>query len=100
MDDNEHAPLWDHEAVYDEQISPLMRQILEICKAHNLPMFATFQYRSSEHPEEMGLCTSKLVPELPGVEQDLLQNLDRVARRGWGVHPQSFAMTITTRKQG
>lgn len=34
----------DLEKIYDEQISPLMQQIIEICKNHDIPMFADFQY--------------------------------------------------------
>jgi len=34
----------DLEKIYDEQISPLMEQILDICKKNALPVFAEFQY--------------------------------------------------------
>lgn len=40
------------EAIYDEQISPLMKQIIAICKEHKIPMFATFEYADGQ------LCTS------------------------------------------
>ena len=30
------------ESIYDEKISPLMRQIIDICKEHNMPMVASF----------------------------------------------------------
>jgi hypothetical protein len=32
------------EQIYDEQISPLMQQIIEICKEHEIPVFADFQF--------------------------------------------------------
>jgi hypothetical protein len=32
-----------NEQVYDEQIAPLMKQIIEICKREKMPMFADFQ---------------------------------------------------------
>lgn len=32
------------EKVYDEQISPLMKQIIEICWANDIPVFAEFQF--------------------------------------------------------
>jgi hypothetical protein len=35
---------WSEEAVYDEKIAPLMSQIIAICKEHEIPMVATFQY--------------------------------------------------------
>ena len=31
------------EKIYDEQISPLMQQIIEICKENNITMFADFR---------------------------------------------------------
>jgi len=42
----------DKEAIYDEQIAPLMTQLLEICHREGVPMFASFQY------SEDGFCTS------------------------------------------
>ena len=42
----------DKEAIYDEQIAPLMTQLLEICQREGVPMFASFQYN------EDGFCTS------------------------------------------
>lgn len=35
---------WDKEAVYDEQISPLMQQVIAICKEHGIPVVASFEY--------------------------------------------------------
>lgn len=39
---------YDLETVYDEQIAPLMTQIIAICREHNLPMVASFAYRQDE----------------------------------------------------
>ncbi len=39
---------FDLESVYDEQIAPLMTQIIDICKRHSLPMAATFEYASDD----------------------------------------------------
>ena len=47
---------YDLEAVYDNEISPLMAQIIEICEAHRIPMLATFAYEQSEE-RGTGLCT-------------------------------------------
>jgi hypothetical protein len=44
----------DKEAIYDEQIAPLMTQLLEICQREGVPMIASFQY------SEDGFCTSAL----------------------------------------
>jgi hypothetical protein len=37
------------EQVYDEQINPLMAQIIAICKEHGLPMIASFQYEPESY---------------------------------------------------
>lgn len=42
----------DKETIYDELLAPLVSQVIEICKAHGIPMFATFQYSDD------GFCTS------------------------------------------
>ncbi len=34
----------DNEDIYDDEIAPLMAQIIAICKLHEMPMFATFEY--------------------------------------------------------
>ncbi|WP_321782385.1 hypothetical protein [Burkholderia pyrrocinia] len=47
------------EHVYDDQISPLMAQILSICKDHKIAMLASFSIPSDEDPELA--CTSALV---------------------------------------
>lgn len=43
----------DKEKIYDEEISPLMEKIIEICKKHKIPIFASFQYSDDN------FCTSK-----------------------------------------
>jgi hypothetical protein len=50
-------PEVDNESVYDKQINPLMAQIIAICKEHNLPFVASFQYSAD------GACTSGFLPE-------------------------------------
>lgn len=51
--------LYNLESVYDEQISPLMQQIIEICNKHQMPMICSFAY---EHDAEKGIgaCTTIL----------------------------------------
>lgn len=51
--------IFDLENVYDEQISPLMQQIIAICQENNMPMIASFAF---ENCEERGLgdCTTVL----------------------------------------
>lgn len=40
---------YDKEKVYDEQISPLMTQIIQVCRDHKIQMLASFHLR-----EEIG----------------------------------------------
>lgn len=52
------------EAIYDEQISPLMRQILEICKTHKIAMLSEFCLGyDDENPDNQLCCTSALLTE-------------------------------------
>lgn len=46
MDNKEH--------IYDEQISPLVQQLIKVCQDNGIPMFATFQFAQT------GFCTSAL----------------------------------------
>ena len=39
---------WDKEALYDEHISPLVTQVIALCKKHGIPVAATFQYANHE----------------------------------------------------
>jgi len=54
------------EAVYDEQINPLMAQIIAICKEHDIPLVADFQLdddRDACDPGDTFHCTTYVVPE-------------------------------------
>lgn len=39
---------WTKEDVYDEQIAPLMAQIIAICQEHRIPLVAQFNYAADE----------------------------------------------------
>jgi hypothetical protein len=54
------------EEIYDQEIAPLMTQIIETCRAHDIPLHATFYLgfvpvEESEEPGEMYVTT-----HLPG----------------------------------
>lgn len=57
----------DLEAVYDLEISPLMAQIIQICKRVGMPVLASFQYA----PEDF--CTTAVLPQ--GSDESLLAAL-------------------------
>ena len=63
---------FDLEAVYDSEIAPLMTKIIEICKAHKLPMFATFLFANDPDGED-GLCTTNLMFKERPIPHELLQ---------------------------
>lgn len=49
------------EDVYDNQISPLMTEIIRICKEHDIPMVASFQYNDDRPDGEAMLCTTVIL---------------------------------------
>ncbi|ANY67293.1 hypothetical protein BBD42_13025 [Paenibacillus sp. BIHB 4019] len=56
--------MYDKESIYDNEIEPLMKQIIEICKREQLPMAATFylqEHRNDgDHDGEPMYCTTEL----------------------------------------
>ena len=42
------AEQFDLEEIYDEQIAPLMTQIIAICAKHKIPVAATFEYATDD----------------------------------------------------
>jgi len=81
--------LFDCEKVYDEEISPLITQIIEICNKHKMPMLASFAY---EHDEENGIghCTTLL----NCFENRYIENLQN-ANREVRTQPHCMSMMIT-----
>ena len=59
---NNQLEYYDLERVYDEQISPLIKQIIDICKENNMPMIASFAYENCEE-KGIGCCTTTLTYE-------------------------------------
>lgn len=77
MADNQEA--FDLEKVYDEQIAPLMSQIIEICKMHKLPVFASFLY-ANDPDGDANFSTTNLMPEEWNrpIPEEMLKLLDQV----------------------
>ena len=61
---------YDLEKLYDEQVSPLVAQILEICQKNELPMAISFQYKS-DGEEEFEFCNSAVLPETRPISEEL-----------------------------
>jgi len=86
---------WTKEDVYDEQIAPLMTQIIAICKEHRIPLVAQFNYAAEE--DGPLLCTT-IIPAsaLDRDDDGQSQRMARVANP-----PPSFmALTVTSGAKG
>lgn len=51
------------EEIYDEKISPLMKEIIGLCKAHGIAMIASFALPTEE---DTGLCCTTCLPDENG----------------------------------
>lgn len=81
------------EDVYDEQISPLMTKVIEICKEHDIGAVMAFELDNDgteEDPDYLHCTTS-----LPGAGDERLQRVAAAAapRRS---SPQMFSVTVET----
>lgn len=77
------------EEAYDAKVSPLMKQVIAICKEHQIPMLAYFTLDCEE-----GLhCTTMLIPEEFEPSETLKQAAAVCNRSSERVSP----MYITTR---
>jgi hypothetical protein len=75
----------DNNAVYDEQIAPLLTQIIAICKEHKIPMAATFEYAPGDY------CTT-VIPQT-GMSE-LMRDVNRSVLRTL-TQQQPFQITTT-----
>ena len=83
---------WTKEDVYDEQISPLMTQIIAICKEHRIPLVAQFNY-ANEPDAGPRMCTTILPAE--AFDRDDEGQSERMAKAA-RCNPEFAAFTITT----
>lgn len=89
MSDIQFDPQKNNEPIYDEQISPLMQRILAICKEHNIPMVASFEFHEGDY------CSSMLAPDEAG---SLILDLRRAVDRS--LKPSIADYIITAREGG
>lgn len=78
------------EQIYDEQIAPLMAQIIEICKAHHIAMVASYAIPNDEDP--YWRCTTALVDESGARPADLQRALQALGAS----EPAVVALTVRT----
>jgi hypothetical protein len=88
----------DNEKIYDEQISPLMTKIIEICKEHKIPFFAEFQY------SDEGFCRSAIFGQREYGSHYVFQLYDAlrqcVEKDGVNIDKFLFALMRRARKTG
>ncbi|EXU74338.1 hypothetical protein ABW286_05035 [Erwinia papayae] len=83
---------FDLESIYDEQIAPLMTQIITICKTHQMPMMCSFAYRNDDKTG-MNFCSTAL----NGFEDRLVPEYTQAVRVMRG---NDFTITIMSGKKG
>ena len=83
---------FDLESVYDEKVSPLMAQIIDICKEHDLPFIAEFLYKNDEEDGEQ-LCTSAHLPDKQRGKSEHMEQLWQIVKPR-----RSSALTMTVTK--
>lgn len=89
---------YDAESVYDESIAPLMAQILQICKQHEIPMLATFQLNNAStdpHGEGSDLWCTSLMAQYEHGDNDRLMRGHRELNR-----KKSYSVLITATNGG
>lgn len=90
------ADSFDLEEVYDKQIDPLMSQIIDICKAHQMPMIASFCYakgREKDDPSRIDMC-STLLPR-GNWQTPEYKEAANIIQNGASCRPKAVACAIT-----
>ena len=82
----------DNEAIYDEQINPLMGQIIALCKEHGIPFIACFQLNDGDEEDAPLLCSSANIPK--GTAPQILAGYDAT-----GPKPTWHFTTLTIKKE-
>lgn len=86
--------MYDKEQIHDEQIAPLMTKIIEICKANEIPMLASYYLKQATEFDDNMYCTTCLFPDAENNE--VLSDAANVILNKYTVQsPFLMAMTIT-----
>lgn len=86
---------WDKEDVYDSQISPLVKQIIEICQAHDMPLVVNVQFAEFSH------CTTHITSERANPVYRLMASLAHCHQsNGWNVDKFMFPIMKKARETG
>lgn len=84
---------FDKESAYDQEIAPLMEQIIEACKRNDIPMVASFCYGQADDGVE-DFCTT-FIPQRNGWSPDSFKDCRKMLLKG----PVLMAFTVTTPRQ-
>ena len=83
----------DKEAIYDERISPLVGQIIEICKQEGIPFVMSFALREGSEDTEEIYCTSAVYGRSGMMETPTFPKALRVLRND----PDVFGIQVQNR---
>jgi hypothetical protein len=72
--------IFNKEDTYDNEISPLVRQPIEICKEHGIPMIASFTYEVCGE-KGPGRCTT-LINDIPDRRDEIFQQAVKIIKNG------------------
>lgn len=90
--------MYDKEKVYDDKISPLMTQIIKICKEEKIHMIGSFYLKEETEEENAMLCTTYIQHEKDGNNQlDTLKKCQKVIYEGYDIVSSFLAMTISSK---
>lgn len=81
------------EPFYDERISPLMTQIIELCKEARINMAAQFSLGHDEEADSTLFCTTVLRNVDPDDEKGV-ERMTKLRREMYPPHPSFAAFTI------
>ena len=87
---------WDNEAVYDEQISPLMTKIIAVCKEHRMPIVFSVQYCDTES-DGPGFCTTTITAFEGRADNDRMRRINIAMQPD---RPVALAETVITHPDG
>lgn len=82
------------EQIYDAEISPLINQIIMICKEHKIPMFTTFQYSNE------GFCTTAGGKDSTPVFDNYMAMAQCVEDNGFNIDKYLIWVMKTAQKHG
>ncbi len=88
--------MYDKESVYDEEIAPLMQQIIEICKREELPMVAQFYLKEKRENNDKPMYCSTVIllakEDMKSEVHEQLKYISEVMRHG----PKGKPFVVTT----